>query len=72
MQITAVETFPAAPRCLCVTGLGQALRDIAGRVPAAPVHELLGGPVRDWSRLHGVSWAWPSAPPFRSASTTDR
>ncbi len=35
-----------------VAGLDQALWDIAGRVRDAPVHELLGGPVRDRARVY--------------------
>jgi len=37
-----------------VAGLDQALWDIAGKVRDAPVHELLGGPVRDRVRVY--SW----------------
>ena len=37
-----------------VAGLDQALWDIAGKVRGAPVHELLGGPVRDRVRVY--SW----------------
>ncbi|ADD39767.1 galactonate dehydratase [Stackebrandtia nassauensis] len=36
-----------------VAGLDQALWDIAGQVRGAPVHELLGGPVRDQVRVYG-------------------
>ncbi|MEQ4304072.1 galactonate dehydratase [Plantactinospora sp. B6F1] len=36
-----------------VSGLDQALWDIAGRHFAAPVHQLLGGPVRDRIRMYG-------------------
>ena len=36
-----------------VSGLDQALWDIAGKVRNAPVHELLGGPVRDKVRIYG-------------------
>lgn len=36
-----------------VAGLDQALWDIAGKVRGAPVHELLGGPVRDTVRIYG-------------------
>ncbi|WP_420113161.1 galactonate dehydratase, partial [Pseudactinotalea sp.] len=36
-----------------VSGLDQALWDIAGKVRGAPVHELLGGPVRDKVRIYG-------------------
>ena len=35
-----------------VAGLDQALWDIAGKVRDAPVHELLGGPVRDMARIY--------------------
>jgi len=37
-----------------VAGIDQALWDIAGKVRGAPVHELLGGPVRDRVRVY--SW----------------
>ncbi|MEO3744052.1 galactonate dehydratase [Plantactinospora sp. B5E13] len=36
-----------------VSGLDQALWDIAGRHLGAPVHQLLGGPVRDRIRIYG-------------------
>jgi galactonate dehydratase len=36
-----------------VAGVDQALWDIAGKVRGAPVHELLGGPVRDRVRVYG-------------------
>ena len=36
-----------------VAGIDQALWDIAGKVRGAPVHELLGGPVRDKVRVYG-------------------
>ncbi|HEX2130365.1 MAG TPA: galactonate dehydratase [Actinophytocola sp.] len=35
-----------------LAGLDQALWDIAGKVRGAPVHELLGGPVRDRVRVY--------------------
>ncbi|GAB3434722.1 galactonate dehydratase [Actinophytocola sediminis] len=35
-----------------LAGYDQALWDIAGKVRAAPVHELLGGPVRDRVRMY--------------------
>ncbi|MGW8374548.1 galactonate dehydratase [Streptomyces sp. ODS28] len=35
-----------------VAGLDQALWDIAGKHYGAPVHRLLGGPVRDWVRAY--------------------
>jgi galactonate dehydratase len=37
-----------------VAGIDQALWDIAGKIRGAPVHELLGGPVRDSVRVY--SW----------------
>ncbi|MET8527948.1 galactonate dehydratase [Micromonospora sp. NPDC005172] len=39
-----------------VAGIDQALWDIAGKVRGAPVHDLLGGPVRDRVRMYG--WAY--------------
>jgi galactonate dehydratase len=36
-----------------VAGLDQALWDIKGRTLGAPIHELLGGPVRDRVRIYG-------------------
>lgn len=36
-----------------VAGLDQALWDIAGKSLGAPVHQLLGGPVRDRVRMYG-------------------
>lgn len=36
-----------------VAGIDQALWDIAGKVRGAPVHELLGGPVRERVRVYG-------------------
>ncbi|MEU8421018.1 galactonate dehydratase [Micromonospora sp. NPDC048835] len=39
-----------------VAGIDQALWDIAGKVRGAPVHDLLGGPVRDRIRMYG--WAY--------------
>lgn len=35
-----------------VAGIDQALWDIAGKVRGAPIHELLGGPVRDRARIY--------------------
>lgn len=35
-----------------VAGIDQALWDIAGKARGVPVHELLGGPVRDWVRVY--------------------
>jgi len=43
-----------------VAGIDQALWDIAGKVRGAPVHELLGGPVRDRVRVY--SWIGGDAP----------
>ena len=43
-----------------VAGLDQALWDIAGKVRQAPVHELLGGPVRDRIRMY--SWVGGDEP----------
>src|SRR5438445_4856909 len=36
-----------------ISGIDQALWDIAGKAYGAPVHELLGGPVRDRMRVYG-------------------
>jgi galactonate dehydratase len=36
-----------------VAGIDQALWDIAGKAHGVPVHELLGGPVRDRVRMYG-------------------
>jgi galactonate dehydratase len=38
-----------------VAGIDQALWDIAGKVRGAPVHELLGGPVRDRIRVYAAA-----------------
>ncbi len=35
-----------------VAGVDQALWDIAGKVRGAPIHELLGGPVREWQQVY--------------------
>ena len=43
-----------------VAGIDQALWDIAGKVRGAPVHELLGGPVRDRTRVY--SWVGGDQP----------
>ncbi|AEY85522.1 mandelate racemase/muconate lactonizing enzyme family [Streptomyces hygroscopicus subsp. jinggangensis 5008] len=43
-----------------VAGLDQALWDIAGKTYAAPVHALLGGPVRD--RIRVYAWVGGDAP----------
>ncbi|OZM79889.1 galactonate dehydratase [Pseudonocardia sp. MH-G8] len=41
-------------------GIDQALWDIAGRALGVPVHQLLGGPVRDRARVYG--WVHGSEP----------
>ena len=43
-----------------VSGLDQALWDIAGKVYGAPVHQLLGGPVRD--RVRAYTWVGGDEP----------
>jgi len=43
-----------------VAGIDQALWDIAGKYRNAPVHELLGGPVRDRVRMYG--WVGGDSP----------
>ena len=43
-----------------VAGIDQALWDIAGKHRGAPVHELLGGPVRDQVRMYG--WVGGDSP----------
>ncbi|TDV38624.1 galactonate dehydratase [Actinophytocola oryzae] len=43
-----------------LSGFDQALWDIAGKVREAPVHELLGGPVRDRVRMY--SWVGGDRP----------
>jgi galactonate dehydratase len=43
-----------------VAGIDQALWDIAGKWRGAPVHELLGGPVRDRARVY--SWVAGDVP----------
>ena len=50
-----------------VSGLDQALWDIAGKHYGAPVHQLLGGPVRDRIRVYG--WVGGDEPP-RSPTTS--
>lgn len=49
-----------------VAGIDQALWDIAGKHREAPVHELLGGPVRDRVRVYG--WVGGDSP----TEVTDR
>jgi galactonate dehydratase len=43
-----------------VSGIDQALWDIAGRALGVPVHQLLGGPVRERARVYG--WVHGSEP----------
>lgn len=43
-----------------VAGIDQALWDIAGKARGVPVHELLGGPVRDTARVY--SWVGGDEP----------
>jgi galactonate dehydratase len=43
-----------------VAGIDQALWDIAGQARGVPVHELLGGPVRDTARVY--AWIGGDAP----------
>jgi galactonate dehydratase len=43
-----------------VAAVDQALWDIAGRYRGAPVHELLGGPVRERARVY--SWVGGDEP----------
>ena len=43
-----------------VSGIDQALWDIAGRALGVPVHQLLGGPVRERVRVYG--WVHGSEP----------
>ncbi|WP_165984278.1 galactonate dehydratase [Streptomyces sp. YIM 98790] len=43
-----------------VAGLDQALWDIAGKVYGAPVHQMLGGPVRD--RVRAYTWVGGDEP----------
>lgn len=50
-----------------VAGIDQALWDIAGKVRGAPVHELLGGPVRERVRLY--SWVGGDRPEDVAAAT---
>ena len=50
-----------------VAGIDQALWDIAGKVRGAPVHELLGGPVRDRARVY--SWVGGDRPEDVAAET---
>lgn len=54
-QVLTRSTFYRGGAVLAsaVAGLDQALWDIAGKVRGAPVHELLGGPVRDRVRVYG-------------------
>ncbi|MET4783193.1 galactonate dehydratase [Glaciihabitans sp. UYNi722] len=53
-----------------VAGIDQALWDIAGKVRNAPVHELLGGPVRDRMRVY--SWIGGDEPSDTADAALER
>jgi galactonate dehydratase len=53
-----------------VAGIDQALWDIAGRFRGAPVHELLGGPVRDRVRVY--SWIGGDEPARAAEHAAER
>ncbi len=53
-----------------VAGIDQALWDIAGKVHRVPVHELLGGPVRDRVRVY--SWVGGDRPEEVAARTQEQ
>ncbi|WP_204075132.1 galactonate dehydratase [Planotetraspora phitsanulokensis] len=53
-----------------LAGLDQALWDIAGKVYGAPVHALLGGPVRDRVRMY--AWVGGDEPAELAESITER
>ncbi len=53
-----------------VAGIDQALWDIAGKVRGAPVHELLGGPVRDRQRVY--TWIGGDEPSGAAAGALER
>lgn len=53
-----------------VAGLDQALWDIAGKARGVPVHELLGGPVRDRARAY--SWVGGDEPGEISDAVTEQ
>jgi galactonate dehydratase len=55
-------------RSSAVAGLDQALWDIAGKARDAPVHSLLGGPVRDLVRVYG--WVGGDEPAELAESVT--
>jgi len=55
-------------RSSAVAALDQALWDIAGRRHGVPVHELLGGPVRDRVRVYG--WIGGDSPQDVAAAAT--
>ncbi|GAA1719982.1 galactonate dehydratase [Fodinicola feengrottensis] len=55
-------------RSSAVAGLDQALWDIAGKARDAPVHSLLGGPVRDLVRVYG--WVGGDEPAELAESIT--
>src|SRR5699024_8249068 len=53
-----------------VAGLDQALWDIAGKCLGVPVHQLLGGPVRDRARVYG--WVGGADPEELSEAVSAR
>ncbi|GAA4812509.1 galactonate dehydratase [Streptomyces ziwulingensis] len=53
-----------------VAGLDQALWDIAGKVYGAPVHQLLGGPVRD--RVRAYTWVGGDEPTQIAEAVTEQ
>ncbi|MGV1009742.1 MAG: galactonate dehydratase [Dermatophilaceae bacterium] len=53
-----------------VAGIDQALWDIAGKVRGAPVHELLGGPVRERQRVY--TWIGGDEPSEAAAGAVQR
>jgi galactonate dehydratase len=55
-----------------VAGIDQALWDLAGKARGVPVHELLGGPVRDSVRMYtGIGGDDPSAVADAAAAAID-
>ena len=61
-QVISKSTFYRGGAVLstAVSGIDQALWDIAGKWRGTPVHELLGGPVRDRARVY--SWVGGDIP----------
>lgn len=61
-QVMSKSTFYRGGAVLstAVSGIDQALWDIAGKWRGVPVHELLGGPVRDRARVY--SWVGGDVP----------